>query len=196
MCAINNSTKNSCLFDFEDGQGLVPAHKHAFGGGWIADSAKVENSVYVGAYARVYGYAHISDNAKIDGDSRISGQAEIRDNVCTSGRVKVQGRALVEGDIVLENECFVGAGTHLKGSFRIGDHATFMQTTRCLECPLLRDSYGATTENPCANCLSAMIKRNNETSIYRTRHGRRYTDFVDKGTLISAFEAGNARGTD
>ena len=28
-------------FDFNDGNGPVPAHKHPNGGGWVADTAKV-----------------------------------------------------------------------------------------------------------------------------------------------------------
>ena len=30
-------------FDFEDGNGPVPAHRHSNGGGWVADTAQVSN---------------------------------------------------------------------------------------------------------------------------------------------------------
>ena len=29
-------------FDFKDGNGPVPAHEHPNGGGWVADTAKVD----------------------------------------------------------------------------------------------------------------------------------------------------------
>ena len=52
-------------YDFEDGCGPVPAHKHTKGGGWVADTASVDDSAYVGRYAKVYG------NAKVYGDSKV-----------------------------------------------------------------------------------------------------------------------------
>lgn len=42
------------LFDFNDGNGPVPAHKHSKGGGWVADTALVYGD------ARVYGKALVS----------------------------------------------------------------------------------------------------------------------------------------
>lgn len=43
--------------DFGDGNGPVPAHKHENGGGWVANTATVQASAYIGRDARVYGYA-------------------------------------------------------------------------------------------------------------------------------------------
>ena len=34
-------------FDFQDGNGPVPAHKHVKGGGWVADTATVADSARV-----------------------------------------------------------------------------------------------------------------------------------------------------
>lgn len=39
--------------DFGDGRGEVPAHQHPNGGGWVEDTAKVDELVYVGDKARV-----------------------------------------------------------------------------------------------------------------------------------------------
>lgn len=36
-------------FDFEDGNGPVPAHQHSNGGGWVADTATVADTAYVGS---------------------------------------------------------------------------------------------------------------------------------------------------
>jgi hypothetical protein len=44
-------------FDFEDGNGPVPAKKHSNGGGWVADTATVADTAYVGPDARVFGNA-------------------------------------------------------------------------------------------------------------------------------------------
>lgn len=40
-------------FDFEDGDGPVPAHKHPNGGGWVAESAHVDETAYVGSEASI-----------------------------------------------------------------------------------------------------------------------------------------------
>jgi hypothetical protein len=44
-------------FDFGNGMGPVPAHKHVNGGGWVADTARVGKNVMVGPDAMVYGEA-------------------------------------------------------------------------------------------------------------------------------------------
>jgi len=43
---------NMTTFDF--GNGPVPAHQHSNGGGWVADTAKVADTAYVGPDAQVY----------------------------------------------------------------------------------------------------------------------------------------------
>lgn len=40
-------------YDF--GNGLVPAHKHVNGGGWVADTANVSDTAFIGEEAHVYG---------------------------------------------------------------------------------------------------------------------------------------------
>ena len=60
-------------FDFQDGNGPVPAHQHPNGGGWVADTARVEESAYVGPNAQVYGSAHVEGGVQLLSDTRISG---------------------------------------------------------------------------------------------------------------------------
>lgn len=45
--------------NFFDGNGLVPAHRHPNGGGWVADTAIVCNDVYIGANTEVTGTTKI-----------------------------------------------------------------------------------------------------------------------------------------
>jgi len=68
-------------FDFNDGNGPVPVHKHPNGGGWVADTAEVDKTVYVGRYAMVYGSAMVYGNAKVFDDTchRLSDRAEKSD---------------------------------------------------------------------------------------------------------------------
>jgi hypothetical protein len=38
-------------------------HRHPNGGGWVADTARVAATAFVGFFARVYGDAQVFDNA-------------------------------------------------------------------------------------------------------------------------------------
>lgn len=60
-------------FDFQDGNGPVPAHRHPNGGGWVADTARVEETAYVGPRAQVYGSALVEGGVQLLSDTRISG---------------------------------------------------------------------------------------------------------------------------
>lgn len=61
---------NMQTFDF--GFGPVPAHRHKNGGGWVADTATVDSSAYVGFRARVY------DNAWVCGDAQVERAEALR----------------------------------------------------------------------------------------------------------------------
>jgi hypothetical protein len=59
-------------FDFGDGKGPVPAHKHPNGGGWVADTATVAEAAYVGPGARVYGNARVFGNIWVYENARVT----------------------------------------------------------------------------------------------------------------------------
>jgi len=63
-------------FDFNDGNGLVPAHQHINGGGWVADSASVSDTAYIGPNARVCG------NALVLFDAQVGGYAVVQGKIC------------------------------------------------------------------------------------------------------------------
>ena len=86
-------------FDFEDGNGPVPAarHKNPNGseGGWVAATAKVDPTAFVGSNARVYDTAWVSGNARVSGKAWVSGNAWVSDNAHVSGKAWVSGNAHV-----------------------------------------------------------------------------------------------------
>ena|SRR5271157_5447789 len=65
-------------------------HKHKNGGGWVANTAHVEDSVYVGEYALVYGNVVATGNVHIEDTSRVSGSAKL------SGSVRIYGNAWID----------------------------------------------------------------------------------------------------
>ena len=79
------------MFDF--GAGPVPAHRHAKGGGWVADTAHVDETVYVGPDAQVGDNAQVSDNAQVGGNARVGGNAWVGDNAQVYGNAQVSGDA-------------------------------------------------------------------------------------------------------
>jgi len=108
---------NMTTFDFGDNNGPVPAHKHPNGGGWVADTATVDETAFVGPKALVYGHAWVGDNARVCDKSQVydhacvSGNAKVYDNVRVYengqvyGNAKLFGNALVyDGDRWEEDE--------------------------------------------------------------------------------------------
>ena len=81
--------------DFMDGKGPVPSHIHTKGGGWVADTANVHNSAYIGPDARVYGNALVYDSAWVSGNARVHDSARVYDNARVYGNARVHGDALV-----------------------------------------------------------------------------------------------------
>ena len=80
---------NPTIHDFGDGNGSVPAHRHqnlnGSIGGWVAETASVETTVFVGKNARVYG------DAKVYGDAQVYGYAQVCGNAWVYGNAWVGG---------------------------------------------------------------------------------------------------------
>jgi len=100
-------------FDFGDGKGPVPAHQHPNGGGWVADTAIVAATAYLGSSARVYGkarvyeYAQVGDNARVYGNAQVFGKPQVYDNAQVSGNAQVFGNAQVSDDALVSGDAMV-----------------------------------------------------------------------------------------
>jgi carbonic anhydrase/acetyltransferase-like protein (isoleucine patch superfamily) len=75
-------------------------HKHCNGHGWVANTARVADSVFVGPHALVYG------------------QAELRDRVCVVDSAQVSGHAVLSGDVIVSGNAWV-SGTMKASTGRI-----------------------------------------------------------------------------
>jgi hypothetical protein len=91
-------------FNFEDGNGKVPAHKHPNGGGWVANTAYVADTAFVGHDARVFNYARVFDGAEVRNYARVYGYAqafdyaEVRENAVVFGHARLHGYSEVFAD--------------------------------------------------------------------------------------------------
>lgn len=92
-------------------------HIHANGGGWVADSASVADSVYVGPDAMVLG------NATLTGNVRVEDHAIVANSVTASDQVIISGHAVVDGGGMIYDNGWVFGSVTLSGNALIGDSA-------------------------------------------------------------------------
>ena len=81
--------------DFGDGNGQVPAHRHSNGQGWIANTAAVAETAFVGSNVKVFGTAKVEAGAILLGRVRVCGDVTI------DGDTKLSGAVTVKNDIDL-----------------------------------------------------------------------------------------------
>jgi carbonic anhydrase/acetyltransferase-like protein (isoleucine patch superfamily) len=102
-------------FGFGNGKDPVAAHQHINGGGWVADTATVADTAYVGPNAKVYGIARVSGNATVSGDARVYGTALVSDNAWVYGNATVLGTAKVYGNAWVYGDARVSGNATVSG---------------------------------------------------------------------------------
>lgn len=116
-----------CTFDFEDGKGSVPAHRHVnpggSEGGWVANTARVDPTVFVGFCAQVFCRAHVLGYASISAYARICGSAVVQDMARVGGAAVVEGEALVCDFAVVFGSAHVSGCGVVCGSARVSGNA-------------------------------------------------------------------------
>ncbi|MDP6522579.1 MAG: DUF6055 domain-containing protein [Kiritimatiellia bacterium] len=80
-----------------DGLDMKNCKRHANGGGWVADTAEVADTAYVGPGAMVMGKAQVRDHAIIEDLAFVGGGAVISEHARVSGRAAIEGSAKVKG---------------------------------------------------------------------------------------------------
>ncbi len=131
----------------------VPGAKHPNGGGFVASSAEVESSAYVGPRARVLGSAKVRGNSKILDDAIVTGSATIEDDAIVSGGACVGEGAQVGGKARIRGFAFVGGQAKVRERARVGDFTDLQMgsdihgdaTVRGMAQPLDRGKVGGYT---------------------------------------------------
>lgn len=115
-------------FDFQDGNGPIPARRHAnpdgTPGGWVADSASVAATAYVASTAMVYGNAHVMNDAKILNSAKILGNANVRDRATVANNAVVYGNATISDSAVVKGNAKVYGYTFITENSQVYGHAT------------------------------------------------------------------------
>ncbi len=85
-------------------------------GGWVAETALVESTCYIGPDAEVYEFAQVRDNATMLGSASASGFSTIADNatltdwaVANDGAI-IQGSAYICGTAVICGDSYINYG--------------------------------------------------------------------------------------
>ncbi len=151
---MRNAQYPKTLHDFKDGNGSIPAHRHTLGGGWVANTAHVESSAYVGPQARVFGYAIIKDDAIITENAEVSGYAVIKNLACIKGEAIVRGSCTIMDHAEISGNVFIASNIKIGGHRILNKNQSSFNTKGCLTCPaVLEENYGGTSNNQCLYCI-------------------------------------------
>lgn len=82
-------------------------------GGWVAESAVVENTCHVAPTAEVCEYAYVSGNARIMSHAVVSGFASVKGNATLDDWAQVTDDALVEGEAVVCGVTYICGRSHI-----------------------------------------------------------------------------------
>src|SRR5208337_1237547 len=102
---------------------LEEQHQHSNGGGWVANSAKVENSVYVGINAQVHGNARVYGNARVFDNAWVFDNTWVFDNAWVYGNARVYGHARVYGYARVSGDARVYGDAWVYGNARVYGNA-------------------------------------------------------------------------
>lgn len=151
---MQRAQTNNTTYDFGDGNGSVPAHQHRNGGGWVANTAYVDDTAYIGINARVFGYASIRNKAHIGERAEISGYATVKDNAIVKGYAAIIGSCTVKDQAHIAGSVFMAGNIEIGGDKVFNEQQCFFNTHDCLSCPaLLGDNYTARNYDPCMYCM-------------------------------------------
>lgn len=113
------------LFDFHDGRGHVPARKHQNGGGIVALTAKVANSVFLASDVVVFGYAEVRDNVRVTGRASIQGDLLPGDiSTLIEDNVKIVGPVEIRGAVLLRDSAEIRGHVKMSGLVQVMHHST------------------------------------------------------------------------
>jgi carbonic anhydrase/acetyltransferase-like protein (isoleucine patch superfamily) len=123
--------KKRSKYDFGDGRGPVPAHRHANGGGWVDDTAEVDPTArvqagaVVGAGAAVMAGSRIGTGARVGAGARVGPSANVS-RYATVGQMTVIGRCASIGRFVI-----LGRRVSIGETAIVGQYAVVEDGVRC-----------------------------------------------------------------
>lgn len=102
---------------------------HSNGGGWVASTASVAASVYVGPNAKVLDHATLTGNARIEDFAIVKGYATVSDNAVVKENAMVYGDAAISGNATISGEARVLNSAKVMGNAFVTDNAFVQSAT-------------------------------------------------------------------
>lgn len=137
---IKVKKKRASKHDFGDGYGRVLASRHVNGKGWVAATAVVESTVYVGPRAQVFNNAYVSGNVRLEGRSKVFGNAVVSGQVIVKQNGLIGGQAVVRDHTLLQDDTRIFGRCNVSGSTRLFNQATILETAQVNSCTLTENS--------------------------------------------------------
>lgn len=102
-------------------------------GGWVAETALVEDACYISPSSEVCEYAHVKGRARIDGSSVVSGFAVVGGDAWLTNQAIATDYAIVEGSVFIGGEITIGGYSHIDyGNLeKDGIYMGYRQLLRC-----------------------------------------------------------------
>lgn len=122
--------------DFKDGRGRVPARRHINGKGWIANTAVVEDSVYVGPNSEVFNNACVSGRVRLEGNARVHGSAVVSGEVIIKQHAQIYGQAVVHDLVMLHDFARITGRAHVTGRTRMFGNSLITDSAQVNGCTL------------------------------------------------------------
>lgn len=107
----------------------VIGQNHPNGGGFVAATASVASSVYVGPKAVVLGSASVTGGAKVSGYSVVTDNAVVQGNAVIDGYALVGGNAVISENARVTEYARVNTGARILGAAIIKGSASVFQST-------------------------------------------------------------------
>lgn len=130
---------------FRNSTDRVPAHRHVNGGGWVSNTAIVEDSVYVGPQAEVGGTAIVVGRVEIKGRAGVYDRAQISGTVVIQKKAVVKNKAQVSGDGVVSGTCCVSGGALVAGTFELNGSVEVKGSAKIIDSLIL--GWGTISED-------------------------------------------------
>ena len=121
-------------------------HIHPNGGGWVADSASVADSVYVAPNAMVLGNANLSGNVRIEDYAIVAGSTKVTDNAVICGHAVVDGGGMIYdngwkfGSVTVSGNAVIGGSAVVSNSCTVSGNAKILQNAYLAEAVTVTDN--------------------------------------------------------
>lgn len=118
--SFTNASPQNVIYPVQSHSGM---HQHANGGGWVANTATVDATAYVGPNAQVINTAQVRNNARIEEYAVVRNSAQVRDNAVVSGHAMVYENAQVYGNAKVRDWAMIFGSAELYENAKAIEHA-------------------------------------------------------------------------